>query len=82
MFACKCGNTEFEQECFVKTIEIINIRRISDAMKIISKDMHEVDEKDIEYHNEFNCPKCGEKYSIKQIKGVDTIYSIGEDYDE
>lgn len=81
IFACKCGNTEFDQECFVKSVEIVVISKKDEHITIISKDMKEVAEEDIEYNNNFMCPKCGAVYEIISKDGTDMILdtNVGED---
>lgn len=78
-FSCsKCGNTEFDQECFIKSYEIVNIIKTDDKLSILSLDMHEVKEEDIEHNNEFLCPKCNAKYTIGKKDNIDTVFDIGE----
>lgn len=80
-FACtKCGNTEFEQECYTKSIEIVNIKKKDNEMIIISKDMLEINAEEIEYNNEFVCPKCKNVYVIGKNKDVDVIYNTDGEY--
>lgn len=85
MFSCSnCGNTNFEQECFVKSHEIVNIHRNENKeMSIVSIDLKTINQEDIEYNNEFMCIKCNTYYDIINIDGVDTIIQIGaENNDE
>lgn len=81
IFACSCGNTEFEQECFVKSCEIINIVDNNSVIKIVSKNMKDILEDDIEYNNNFKCPTCGTEYEVinKDGKSVVVKLTVGED---
>lgn len=81
IFACPiCQNTAFHQECFVKTIEIVNIKQKADKeLMIISRDIVENVAEDIEYNNEFQCPKCQTLFEIIKKDGTDVIVQIGLD---
>jgi transcription elongation factor Elf1 len=80
IFSCtNCGNTEFEQDCYVKSTEIVNIKRQLGVLTIVSKTMYEISEDQIEYNNSFTCPKCNTQYEIITRDGVDTIYNVTED---
>lgn len=82
-FSCtKCKNTVFVQTCYVQTHEAVTIKKNDKEIKIISNNMFDVREEDIEYNNEFVCPKCETKYTIGKKDGVDIIYDMGEEYDE
>lgn len=81
IFACPvCKNTAFHQDCFTKTIEIVNIKEKPDKeIIIISRDIVENVEEDIEYNNEFQCPKCQTLFNVVKKDGVDLIVQIGLD---
>lgn len=78
MFACSnCGNTEFYQDCFAKIVEIINIMKKDKEITIVSKYIHEDSMDDIEYSNDFKCPKCKTEYDIIRRDGEDVVLQIG-----
>jgi transcription elongation factor Elf1 len=79
-FQCRCGNTEFEQDCFVKTTEQIDIVMVKeDTIIVVSKNMKDLNTEDFEYTSEFTCPKCNKIYEITKRDGKDFIVDLGED---
>jgi hypothetical protein len=82
-FVCSCGNTNFEQECYVKSIEIVNvIKDENEKLTIVSKEMQEVLAENIEYTNEVRCPKCQAHYTVGRQDGKDIICQTGVGEDE
>lgn len=79
LFSCPvCANTAFHQECFVKIVEIVNIKKKSTGeMIIISRSLEDTSMDDIEYNNEFQCPKCQTIFEVVRKDGVDAIIQIG-----
>ncbi|TRZ49313.1 MAG: hypothetical protein D4S01_08800 [Dehalococcoidia bacterium] len=81
IFACPvCKNTAFHQECYTKMTEIVNIKeKENKQLIIISRDVLENTEEDIEYNNEFQCPKCSTLFEVIKKDGEDVIVQIGLD---
>lgn len=79
VFACPvCKNTAFHQQCFARITEIVNIKKKDNGqLIIISRSLEDTEQDDIEYNNEFQCPKCSTIFEIINKDGVDTIVQIG-----
>jgi len=78
-FQCTCGNIEFQQDCYMKSIEKVHIvKRVSTDMLIVSIDMIPPGDEEVEYNNSFSCPKCGAEYYISKKDGTDIICKESE----
>lgn len=78
-FSCsKCGNINFNQDCYIKASEIVNIVRKDKKMTIVTIGLNDIKEEQIEYDNSFKCPKCNTLYEINKVENEDLIYDVGE----
>jgi hypothetical protein len=78
-FQCECGSKEFNQTCYVKIFEIIEIKRNGNDIKIISKNVEEINTEDIENEHEIFCVNCGKEYKVIKKDGRDSICEIQND---
>jgi acetone carboxylase gamma subunit len=78
-FQCQCGNTEFEQDCYAKIVEKIDVIDMNGEMILVSKTMKPLEADDIEHTSEFTCPKCNSSYEVTKRDGKDAIVKLGDD---